>query len=372
MNFEKLDRFFDYVEMFDLKGSDLAVYRNHEEVYRRKYGFRDAAMTEPVTENDIYWLYSMTKPITATAVLRLVERGELSMDDEVAKYLPEFAEVTVRDGETVRPAKTKMLIRHLFCMRSGMDYDLCSPPLAEVKKNKNATTREVVAAMAKQPLLFDPGENYAYGLSLDVLAAVAEVITGKTYLQFLTDELFEPLGIKNMGFHPTDEQRKSFTQRWMYLPDINRVKAADYINLPPYCLTEKFESGGAGLFATLDDYIKILDALACGGVAKNGYRVLKPETVELMRTNMQHDGCLLCAHKQGYGYGCGVRVMLDPAADKSRGPIGEFGWDGAEASYNFVDPEKNIAVVFTTQTACYGPAYFMMHAEIRNLVYDAL
>lgn len=370
MDFTRLEHFIDSLETLDVPACDIAVFKGHKEVFRHSSGFSDAACTKPVTKNDIHWLYSMSKVITCTAAMRLVERGKLSLDDEVAKYLPEFANVTVKDGDTVRPAKTKMLVWHLFSMRSGMDYDLWSPSLKAARENKNATTRELVRAMANDPLLFDPGADYKYSLSHDVLAAIIEVVSGKTFYQYLCDELFTPLGMKNIGFHPTAEQLKHFTQQYCY--DDSSLRSFKIDNNCAYMLSDVYESGGAGLFATLDEYAKVADALANFGTAANGYQVLKPETINLMRQNRQDTLCDSNWDKHGYGYGLGVRTLMNKDAARSNGPVGEFGWDGAAASYCLIDPDNSLCIVFTTQILGCRLLYGIAHPEIRNLTYRAL
>ena len=271
-----------------------------------------------------------------------------------------------QDG--VKKAQNDLLIWHLFGMRSGMTYDLWSSELKKARENENATTRELVAAMAKEPLLFEPGTAYNYSLSHDVLAAVAEVITGKTFHEFLKDEIFTPLGMTDIGFHPTEEDMKRFAKQYMY--DGYKFKCNEYPKTCAYRLSEKYESGGAGLFATNDEYMKVLDALANGGKAENGYQLLKPETIDILRKPTM--SVAEAFGKVGYRYAHGVRVMTNKEEGQSLSPLGEFGWDGAAASYGMVDTENNISLVFTTHVLGFGRCYSEIHPQLRNRVYIGL
>ncbi len=372
MNFEGLKNYLDALPAaYGVPACDMAVRYKHKEVFRHSVGFSDNKGTKTVSPKDLQWMYSMTKVITCTALLRLVERGELNVNDKVSKYLPEYANLTVKTESGIVPAKNELLVKHLFGMRSGMNYDLDAPNLSLARKNKNASTREIVAAMANDPLQFEPGENYLYSLSHDVLAAIAEVITNKSFYEFLCDELFTPLGMTDTGFHPTDEQKKRFTTMWIYDP--YRFKCTEIECKCRFCLSDKYESGGAGLFSTNDDYMKVIDALANDGIAENGYRVLGEKGLKLLTTITTGDADTNPT-RPGYKYGYGVRVMTDPDFPGQEGlsPVGEFGWDGAAASYNLIDPINNIAVVFTTHIHSFDRSYCEIQPQLRNRVYVAL
>ncbi|MBE5762409.1 MAG: beta-lactamase family protein [Clostridiales bacterium] len=372
MDFSRLEAYLKTLPFaFDLPGFDLAVRKDHEEIFRFQYGFMDAERTKPIDNDSMQWIYSMSKVITCVSALRLYERGLLGLDDPVYKYLPEYKNITVnKNGEIVK-AENTMLVRHLFAMRSGMNYDLASPPLKKARENKNATTRELVAAMAENPLSFEPGTSYQYSLSHDVIAAIVEVVSGKTFHEYLKEEIFEPLGMYNIGFHPTDEQKERICALYRFDPYRFRCSLAE--QNCAYVLSDKYESGGAGLFCTNDDYMQVIDALANNGTAKNGYVLLKPETIELYRTNQQPDKDLHLL-RPGYGYGLGVRTLISKNAERgeSLSPIGEFGWDGAANSYNMVDTKNKLAIVMTVNVLGFGRGYYEMHPHIRNLVYEAI
>ena len=372
MDFTRLEHYIDSLESIGFRACDIEVRYKGEKVFRHSMGYSDANGTKPVSNTDLYWMYSMTKVVTCTTAMRFVERGELGLDDELCKYLPEFTNMMVETENGLVPAKNKILINHLFSMRSGLTYELMSPSLKEARKNNNASTREIISAIAKEPLVFEPGTDYNYSLSHDVLAAVLEVIAGKTFHEILKEEIFEPLGMKDIGFMPNDEQLKRFSTRYVYDPNnfVCNPSPKDILECE-YRLSDKFESGGAGLFCTLDEYMKLVEALSLGGTAKNGYKVLSMDSINIMRQNRQTEK-EIPKMKPGYGYALGVRTMMDKKLGNSKSSIGEYGWDGAACSYCLIDPDKQIGVVYTTQMMNCGIHYSCVHPYMRNLIYMAL
>lgn len=258
--------FLDCLEAFDVREFDISVYKNNKEIFRYLKGYSDAQNTKTVSKNNLRWIFSMTKVVTCTTVFRLIEQGKLSLDDRVSEYLPEYANMSVLINDKIATATHPMLIRHLFTMQSGMDYSIKNSILKDTVDNGKLTTRELVKAMAKRPLSFEPGTKFQYGLSHDVLSAVAEVIEQKSWHQILKKELFIPLEIENMGFHPTDLQLKLFTQKYRY--DNNNFLCIPDDITNSFCLSNIYESGGAGLFSTTDEYMKIINTLANYGLAK--------------------------------------------------------------------------------------------------------
>ena len=372
MDFKRLEHYIDSLEAKGFRACDIEVRYKGEKVFRHSMGYSDSEGTKPVSNTDFYWMYSMSKVITCTAAMRFVERGELNLDDPLYKYLPEFENMNVATENGLVPAKNKILIHHLFSMRAGFTYELWSPSLTKARANKDATTREIISSLANEPLLFEPGTDYNYSLAHDVLAAVLEVIAGKTYYEILKEELFEPLGMKEIGFAPTAAQLERFSTRYIYDNELYRCTPSPRdISECDYRLSNNYESGGAGLFCTLDEYMKLVEALSLGGTAKNGYKVLSIDTINLMRTNRQTEK-ETPKMKLGYGYGLGVRTMMDKKVSKSLSSIGEFGWDGAACSCCIIDPDKQIGVVFTTHIRNCGIYYGNVFPYLRNMVYKCL
>jgi CubicO group peptidase (beta-lactamase class C family) len=305
--------------------------------------------------------------------MRLVEEGRLSLSDPVAKYLPEYETVTVREADgSVRPPKTVMTVEHLFTMSAGLDYNSHRPAFRKAME-QGGGTRDLAVALAKDPLLFDPGTRYQYSFCHDVLAAVAEVVSGMRFSEYLETALFRPLGIKNMGFIPTAEQEKKFSAMYSY-----REGCATPISIPisnSFRFTPSFEGGGAGLFGSVDEYMKIITPIACGGTAENGYRILKPETVKLFTENrlsdIQRDD-LVSTTRYGYGFGLCGRVHVDPTLSLCLSPVGEFGWSSASSHHVLIDTKNRLAFHYATHMIDCKYAHNKIHPALRNLVYEGL
>ena len=343
--------------------SDVIIYHNHKEIYRFMCGTKDKEKTQPIKGHELYWLYSATKPITCTAAMQLVEEGIIGIDDPVSKYIPEYAHLTYKDGNEVKECKEVMTVRHLFAMRAGFNYG--NPVAWKLKEtHPEYDTIEAVKALITYPLDFEPGTDFRYSFCHDVLAAVVEIASGMKFSEYLKKNIFEPLGMNNTGFHATEDMLPRFAEQY------------DFVNgeikpMPKTCrfkLTPTYESGGAGLYSCIDDYCKFADALACHGTAYNGYQVLKPETVELMRVNQNFHPDV--PRRDGYGYAFGVRTMLDPKAANSDAPTNfEFGWDGAAGAFVAMDPYHKLSCVYLHHVNAHGLVYVDAHPTIRDTMY---
>lgn len=371
MNFAKLNEFMEAMPARGIPACEIAVTKDGKTVYRKCVGYSDAAGTKPVTENDLYWIFSATKVITCIAAMRLVEAGKLRLNDPVSKYIPAYESLKIqqKDG-TVIPARNTMTVEHLFTMSSGMTYDLKTPSIL------GATDRSTIglaAAMANDPLKFEPGTHYRYSLSHDVLAAIVEIVSGRRFSDYLESQIFAPLGIHDMGFRPNDEQKARFSAMYTYQSGVGRALERPIENA--YILSDTYDSGGAGLFASVDEYIKIISVIACGGTAENGYTVLRPETIRLMQENRLCDDALndfVSGRLYGYGWGLCGRVHIDPVRSLSLSPVGEFGWDGAAGAFVMIDPENRVAVYYGQHIKSCSYVYHVAHSAIRNFVYEGL
>ena len=287
MNFSKLTAYLNTLEeKYGVHGLDMKITRGHETVYRCMLGHSDYERKTPVSERDLYNIYSASKVITMTGVMQLIEQGKLGLNDPLEKYLPEFAHMRYAadfkmgefpfrwpdENSQLVPAQNPMRIHDLMSMTAGMSYDVASAPIRKVVEETHgeATTRQVVTAMAQMPLLCEPGTRYSYALGHDVLAAVVEVVTGMTFGAYMKRNVFEPLGITEMYYQvPAGEEHRLFAQYgkdW----DTGKIKRDESMI---YRITKNYESGGAGLCTTVDEYTKVLEALANGGVGRTGGRI---------------------------------------------------------------------------------------------------
>lgn len=371
--FDKLTKFLDSLAKdYSIPGCDCAISLDGQTVYRHMAGVADLETGRPVSERDTYWIYSAGKIFTVTAALRLMERGIIDCDAPVSRYLPEFANITVRDGDTVRPAKRPLLIRHLLNMTGGLDYELDRPAIRRALGEGRRSTRQLVAALAEDPFNFDPGEHFAYSLCHDVLAAALSEAAGKSFSEILREEITGPLGMEDTTFFPSGEQLSRLSTQYLHLgPDSVRL----YGQHNKFRLSEEYESGGAGLMSTVSDYMKLVTALALGGRAKNGYVLLRPESLKLMSSDALGSlkGEFVAENpnsRADYSYGLGVRVRLKEG--ESGVPAGEFGWDGYAGAYWLVDPKNRLALFFAEAMCESGLSIQILHPRIRDLVYEIL
>ncbi len=387
MNFAPLTDYLDSLEgRYGVPALDLKITYNHQTVYRHMCGYADYERQIPLNEQHLFYLYSMTKLITMTAVLQLIEQGRLGFYDELRKYLPEFGIMRVADNFVINGfpfdwpaadapchlAHNPIRIIDLMTMTAGFSYDTKALAIRQAAEQSGgrAGTREMVRAMADMPLIYEPQARWGYSLAHDVLGAVIETVSGMTLGEYLSLNLFAPLKTSDFFFRDGPVKERLAAQ---YAIDMatGAMAAAGLSN--SFQLTEAYESGGAGLIGTTDAYSAFLEALCNGGRAADGTRILSEQSVMrlsygyltgVMRADFQESG------KVGYNYGLGVRVMSDPQAAKS--PLGEFGWDGAAGAYSLVDPFHRLSICYTQHVLGMRIAYDVIHPAIRDLAYEAL
>ncbi len=352
------------------------MYRN-ETVFRYRNGYANLEEKTPIDDRRIINIYSMTKIMTCTAALQLVEKGEIQLNDPLSAYLPEYAEMNVQktlpDGEiAMERAKRSITVRDLFAMTAGFSYDLEAPSIQEVveRTNGRVPTREFAAALAKEPLLFEPGSRWNYSLCHDILAALVEVVDGRRFGAYVQDEITGPLGMRDTGFDLSEEQRSRLAPQYEYIDALGKPVRKDGNG---FRIGTEFESGGAGLLSTVSDYILFLNALTHRGTSADGVRILSPATVDLMRTD-QLAGSLRddfsWVQLAGYGYGLGVRTHISKADSGSLSPLGEFGWSGAAGCLAIIDPDSQLTVMYAQHLLNNQEPY--VFPRLKNIVYACL
>ena len=375
MNTDKITSYLDSLLDRDIPSVDCVIYENHEIIYRHMNGFVDAEKKKAINGNEMYLMFSMTKVQTMTAIMQLIEKGLLSLEDDVAKYLPAYNNLTYKDTndkDTIKKLAAPLKIKHLVSMSSGLDYDLSRPGIVRVlnEQGNAATTLELVNSFAETPLDFIPGSHFAYSLSHDVAAAVVEVVSGRSFGQYLADNIWKPLHMdKTLFAKPMNDDIPNLAA--VYINEDDKIRLTDTSCM--YQLSESYESGGAGLISCLADYSVFADTLACGGVSKYDTRILKAETIEIMKQNLLNDvarnDLVNTMGRKGYGYGCGVQVFLDPESVASPAPKGVFGWDGAAGSCIIMDTASHRSLVYIMHVRNCGWAYSEIHPTLRDLMY---
>ncbi|MBT2288810.1 beta-lactamase family protein [Paenibacillus albidus] len=377
MDFKPLSSFIDHITSWRIPWAEVLVMYRNETVFRYRNGYVNLEEKTPIDEERIINLYSMTKIMTCTAALRLVEKGALLLNDPLSAYLPEYAEMTV--SKTLPGGRTELerairpiTVRDLFTMTAGFSYDIGSPSIQEVVNSTNGKvpTRAFAKALAKEPLLFEPGTRWSYSLCHDVLAALVEAVDGRSFGTYIRDEITGPLGMNDTGFDLSDEQRNRLAPQYEYNEELNRPVRRDGNG---FRIGTEFESGGAGLLSTVSDYVLFLNALTHQGRSLSGVRILSPASVELMRTDhltekMRSD--FSWEQLKGYGYGLGVRTHVSKASSGSLSPLGEFGWSGAAGCLAIIDPASQLTVMYAQHLLNNQEPF--VHPRLRNIVYGCL
>lgn len=375
MDFSKLDQYIDQQPDKGIPCMDVSVFHHGRCVHRHIMGTCDYQKKKPLTEKNLNWLYSGSKVMTMCAVMQLIDRGELSLDEKLGDLIPAFAEMKVMtaDGGVV-PAKNPILIRHLMSMSAGLDYDLRAPALLEVCRDLEADTATIVNAIAEKPLHFEPGTSYRYSLCHDVMARVIEVKSGKRFSEYLKENIWQPLDMRDITFRDeTQEIRDRLVAQFKYDNDTFTSKPDYFVN--EYKLSNCYESGGAGIITSAEDYGKFVAALSNKGVSADGHRILSMDSINTWRFTLLPDDILkdtYSKYKIGYSYALGVRSMKHPEWTGAKSPIGEFGWDGAAGAFVLLDPDNEIGLYIAMQVKGCAYAYFDMHLKVRDFVYEIL
>lgn len=367
-----------------VKGASALVLHRGKELYYGAFGEADAERGIPMRRDTIIRLYSMTKPVTAAAVMLLAERGDIDLWDPVSKYLPCFAGQKVwRNGGEI-PAERENTLYDLLNMTSGITYpDGAHEPgrrmQAMVEENVRrrraggrVDTQEYMRGIASVPLCFQPGERWLYGFSADVLGGVIEAVSGMTFGEFLKKEIFDPLDMRDTGFFVPKDKKDRLAQYYdvsehgVFTPHTDN-------HLGEYFGEDvAFESGGAGLVSTLDDYSRFASMMVRGG-EYNGKRILGNRTVAFMGQNRLDERqrvSLDWDSTRGYGYGCLMRVLTDQGAAGTVASPGEFGWDGWTGNYVSMNPAEELVILYFVQRC--GADVLPTVRKLRMAVYAAL
>ena len=384
MNFTKVTNFLDSLNDVGIPGTDLAIYLKGEEVYRHHVGVANIDSQKPIDSTTLYPIWSMTKIVTCVAALQLFEKGMFLLNDNISDYLPEFKHMKVqhalKNGEIhTAPAANLIKIVDLFTMSSGISYEHTKHLKALHEKTKgNYTLKELVEAISKDPLYFEPGAHWRYGFSHDILGRLIEVLSGKTLGEYFYENIFSPLGMNDTSFRLPKDKEERMVSCYTYDEHKKNHKLTESIPLR-FDPDSKFESPGGGLISTVDDYAKFSNALCLPLSGTYDYsadkvKLLSKATLELMRTNhlddVQYNDYSKWTHTLGYSYGLGVRTMIDKPCGGSSSSIGEFGWSGMMGTYVLMDPALDLVVVYAQQL--YPSKEEYVAARLRNVVYGCL
>jgi CubicO group peptidase (beta-lactamase class C family) len=371
-----------------LTGLSVTVSRRGQVVYQACRGLADRERGVAMAPDTIVRIYSMTKPLTTTALMMLYEEGRFQLDDPITRFLPCFANMRVCVGggrglmETV-PAERDITFRDLLTHTSGLTYGFMEATLVDAAyrakgidfQTSDASLGELVERAAALPLLAQPGQAWNYSIATDVAGHLVAVISGRSFGDFLTERVLEPLGMSDTAFHVAPEKRARFAANYTRGADGRPVLIEDPVS-SRFLEPRKICSGGGGLVGTAGDYMRFCQMMLNGGVL-GGIRLLGRKTVELMMANhlrgdMADMGQARFSESPyvGIGFGLGFSVMLDPARAQILGTPGEVAWGGAASTAFWIDPEEEMAVVLLTQLM--PSSTYPIRRELRVLTYQAV
>jgi CubicO group peptidase (beta-lactamase class C family) len=353
-------------------GNGVIVGRRGEKAFELYEGKSNADRGTDVGPDTIFRMYSMTKILTVASVMQLWDRGIIRLNDKLSDFISEFEDTKVAEhtgpGQyMIRNPEREIRVYDLLTMTSGIPYDSTGPTgegisyIVERWKNDRKCgddwdTLKVAREIAKVPLLFDPGKYFQYGLSHDILGAVIEVVTGKNLCEYMKENLFEPLGMKDACFEINDRNRLRIAEEYGIGGKPRTGIDSEIIDCMKY-EDPKFYSGGAGLLGTADDYFRFARMLANNGMV-DGIRVLSRKAIEMMRTPQLNTRQLTTYNSysedpnniyRGYNYGFGVRVCTKPGISAVANSLGEYGWAGALGTWVFIDPQEELFAVYVHQ-----------------------
>ncbi len=374
------EHFHRYVDEGKIAGVVTWVARRGQVVHQDAYGIADLAAKQPMTNDAYFYVYSMTKPVTSVALLMLYEEGKFQLDDPIARYLPELANLKLSAGDNadgsmvLKDPKRQPTVHDVFRHTAGFQYG----PAGNRSLDKaygaanvlGGTLAELTQRLGKLPLAYEPGTNWIYSVSHDVQARLVEVLSGMPFDQFVRQRIFEPLKLKQMVFGRPDALKNKFAV--LYSRNEKGVLQPTGALDAPGAATHVL--GGFSISATAADYGRFAQMLVNSGEL-DGVRLLSRKTIDLMESNHLPEGVVRGAPGGGVvtgeGYGLGVRVVTDPAKAGNLTSKFTFGWSGAAGTHFFVDRDEGLVAVFMIQlmNAPDGPA---MAAEFETLVYQAI
>ncbi|MFF8802981.1 MULTISPECIES: serine hydrolase domain-containing protein [unclassified Methylobacterium] len=377
-----------YVESGRLAGLSVSVLRGDKTAFFRAHGHADLARERPFAADTLTRIYSMTKPLTSLAVMMLYEEGRFQLDDPVARFLPEFGQMRVATGGNrarleTEPARRLITIHDLLTHTSGLTYGFMEATLVDALYRQNEIDfqtstlplGELVARLAQQPLLAQPGAEWNYSVATDVLGHLVAVVSGLDFADFMRERILRPLGLHDTDFFVAPDKRERFAANYA-LDRTGSLRLYDdsvgsrFLEPPPLA------SGGGGLVSTAGDYLRFCRLILNLGEL-DGVRLLGRKSVALMLMNHLPGDLASMGQPRfaessyaGIGFGLGFSVMLDPARAQILGTPGEVSWGGVASTSFWIDPDEDMAVVLLAQLV--PSSALPLRRELRVLTYAAL
>ena len=378
------------VDTGEVHGLAYLLVADDEEIQRNYFGYRSAENELPITEDTIYRVYSMTKPITGIAMMMLWEEGKWKLDDPITKYIPELSDLKVLDGvnEDGTPRLVDMerppTMRELMSHTAGFAYGLGGTDPANQAFRDEQVLRSpdfgtLIDRVSGIPLLFQPGEDWFYSVSVDLQGYIVEKLSGQKFGEFLDERIFTPLDMDDAAFYVSADDYDRFSSVYTYSKDAGGLINVDEEGRGFRKETVAFESGGGGLVMTLDDYAHFCQMLLNGG-SYNGKKLVEPETVALMATDVLPEGVEIWSagntdsrNGSGQGFGLDFGIVTDPVAAGTGQGAGSYYWGGAAGTWFWIDPVNDLYFVGMIQRMSGNPeSDYDPRAVSRTGVYNAL
>ena len=388
-----------YVDSGHLPGVLTMIYRRGKLVHTGMSGQMDLERSKPMREDTIFRIYSMSKPITAVALMMLAEEGLIGLDDNVAAHIPSWKDLgvyatglpsiattaapTFLTTPPARPMKVVDLVTHTsgltygFLNRTSVDRAYRRARIAEPSAEGGLDV--MIEQLATLPLEFSPGTQWNYSVSIDVMGYLVQKLSGLSFGEFLRTRLFEPLGMTDSGFWCPPDKINRFASCYMPRPG-GGLQTQDDAGKSTYAAPPNLESGGGGMVSTAHDYLRFCAMMLNGGT-RDGVQILSPKTVALFSLNHLPDNKELAdmapagnfseSGYSGIGFSIGCGVNINVAKTRLPGTLGEFFWGGAAATAFWIDPKEELAVVFMTQVIG-SEVRLTLRRDLRTLVYSAM
>ena len=390
---KKMETFFQtkYIDTGKLPCASLLVARRGHVAHFGAIGHADVERSQPLREDTIFRIYSMTKPLTSILFMMLVEEGKVALDDPVHRFIPEWKDLAVYQGgsaelfatkPTAQPMRMVDLLRHT----SGLTYGFQERTNVDAAYRKLGigafgvkppTLEDMIQALARMPLEFSPGDAWNYSVSTDILGYLIGKIEGKPFEDVMRERMLKPLDMYDTDFSVPEGKAHRLAACYQYTPG-SRPVLQDDPTRSSYLKPPVFVSGGGGLVSTMHDYLKFCTMLQNKGEL-NGHRFVSPKTLALMTSNHLPGGKDLTqmsislfseAANAGTGFGLGFAVVADPSKSLSNGTAGEYYWGGAASTAFFIDPQEELTVIFMTQLL--PSSAYPLRRELRNMTYAAI
>jgi len=356
--FEKIQSFQRNLIESEITASNVALVFKDGKVIYHNIENSMAPNGKPIYNNSVFPLWSMSKPITIVAMMQLYEEGLIKFEDKLSKYIPEFKNLKCKGQNGIYECKNDLTLFHLMTHRSGYSY--YDNPQFFTSTLKYDNLKDFASDVANHPVEFEPGSNYLYGINMAILGRVVEVVTKKTFYEYLKEKIFDPLKMDETKFYLTKSDRDRFQP--LYINDGSLKGFTNNLDELTYDINNKAYFGGEGLVSTLDDYSNFCQMLLNGG-AFEGEKIISQESINMMTKSYSK------IEGDPFDYGFSLFVLKDPVLDGTNSSKGIYGWSGYHNTHFWIDPEKKLFGLFMTRSREFSS---VIQKEFRRAVYSSL